>query len=37
MLEWFDVVGYDVDIAANQRTFGVAPTRFAEWAGRQSW
>ena len=37
MLEWFDRVGYNVDIAANAKEFGIRPTRFAEWAARQSW
>lgn len=32
MLEWFDRVGYDVDIPALQREFGIAPTTLAEWA-----
>lgn len=31
MLEWFDAVGYDADIAGNARAYGVAPTRFADW------
>jgi uncharacterized protein YbjT (DUF2867 family) len=37
MLEWFDRVGYDVDIAANARESGIRPTTFAEWAPRQNW
>jgi uncharacterized protein YbjT (DUF2867 family) len=37
MLEWFDAVGYDADIAGNAKTFGIAPTRFADWAAQQSW
>lgn len=37
MLEWFDAVGYNADIAGNQRTWGVAPTRFADWAMKQNW
>jgi len=37
MLEWFDAVGYNADIAGNQRTYGIAPTRFADWAGKQGW
>ncbi|HEX7024355.1 MAG TPA: NmrA family NAD(P)-binding protein, partial [Gemmatimonadales bacterium] len=32
MLEWFDRVGYDVDIPALQREFGIVPTTLAEWA-----
>ncbi len=37
MLEWFDRVGYDADIAGNARESGIRPTRFAEWAARQKW
>lgn len=37
MLEWFDAVGYDVDIAANAKKYGVAPTRFEQWAAQQDW
>ena len=37
MLEWFDRVGYDADIAANARESGIRPTTFAEWAPRQKW
>ena len=37
MLEWFDRVGYDADIAANARESGIRPTTFAEWASRQKW
>ena len=32
MLEWFDSVGYDVDIAARSRESGIRPTTFEEWA-----
>jgi hypothetical protein len=32
MLEWFDAVGYDADIAGNAKEFGIEPTRFGEWA-----
>jgi uncharacterized protein YbjT (DUF2867 family) len=32
MLEWFDRVGYDADIAALQREFGVVPTSLEAWA-----
>jgi uncharacterized protein YbjT (DUF2867 family) len=32
MLEWFDAVGYDVDIAKNASEFGIEPTPFGEWA-----
>jgi uncharacterized protein YbjT (DUF2867 family) len=37
MLEWFDTVGYNADIAGNEKEFGVRPTRFAEWAKTQDW
>ena len=32
MLEWFERVGYDVDIAGNAKEYGVKPTTLAEWA-----
>ena len=32
MLEWFEKVGYDVDIDATVTEYGVKPTRLAEWA-----
>ncbi len=31
MLEWFDRVGYDVDIAGNSKTYGIQPVTLAEW------
>jgi uncharacterized protein YbjT (DUF2867 family) len=37
MLEWFDRVGYDADIAANAAESGIRPTTFSEWASRQKW
>jgi hypothetical protein len=37
MLEWFDRVGYNVDIQANAKEFGIRPTRLEEWASRQRW
>jgi uncharacterized protein YbjT (DUF2867 family) len=37
ILEWFDRVGYDADIAANARESGIRPTKFADWAPRQRW
>ena len=37
MYEWFDAVGYDVDLGALQAEFGVQPTPFREWASAQSW
>ena len=35
MLEWFDKVGYDADIAGNAKAFGIRPTPLAEWAAKQ--
>jgi len=35
MLEWFERTGYDVDIPALEREFGIPPTRFTDWAARQ--
>lgn len=32
MLEWFGKVGYDVDIAATAKHYGVKPTTLSEWA-----
>ena len=32
MLEWFEGVGYDADIAGNAKQYGVKPTTLAEWA-----
>ena len=37
MLEWFDRVGYDADIAANVARFGIEPTGFAAWAAAADW
>ena len=34
MLEWFERVGYDADIAGNAREYGVKPTTLSEWASR---
>ena len=36
MLEWFGDVGYDADIAANAREYGIRPTTLDEWAGANS-
>jgi uncharacterized protein YbjT (DUF2867 family) len=36
MLEWFDRVGYDVDIPSLEREFGIKGTRLVEWAMRQA-
>ena len=35
MLEWFDRVGYDADVAALSREFGFTPTTLAAWAATQ--
>jgi uncharacterized protein YbjT (DUF2867 family) len=32
MLEWFERVGYDADIAGNAKEYGVKATTLAEWA-----
>jgi hypothetical protein len=32
MLEWFERVGYNVDIPAVEKEFGIRGTRLAEWA-----
>ena len=37
MLEWFDRVGYDVDIPGNARASGIAPTSLSEWAATAPW
>jgi uncharacterized protein YbjT (DUF2867 family) len=37
MLEWFDAVGYDADIAGNAKAYGVRPTSFAEWVRGVKW
>ena len=37
MLEWFDSVGYDVDIAARSSESGIQPTTFAAWAAGVNW
>ncbi len=34
MLEWFEAVGYDADIAGNARTYSVKPTTIGEWAAQ---
>lgn len=35
MLEWFDRVGYNVDIAGLEREFGIHPTTLEAWAAKQ--
>ena len=37
MLEWFDRVGYDVDIPATSKESGIRPTSFREWVARANW
>ncbi len=37
MLEWFDAVGYNVDIKGNAQKFGITPTPFEQWAKTQNW
>ncbi len=37
MLEWFDAVGYDADIAVNAKAYGIRPTPFAEWVQTVKW
>lgn len=37
MLEWFDRVGYDADIAKTSRESGIAPTTLEEWAKTAPW
>jgi uncharacterized protein YbjT (DUF2867 family) len=35
MVEWFDRVGYDVDIPSLEREFGIKGTRLVDWAAKQ--
>lgn len=35
MLEWFDRVGYDVDIPGLEKKYGIPVTKLADWARRQ--
>jgi len=37
MLEWFDRVGYNADIAGNAKRYGIKPTTLAEWAASVRW
>lgn len=37
MLEWFDAVGYDADIAKTSKESGIAPTTLEEWAKTAPW
>lgn len=35
MLEWFERVGYDVNIPGLEGEFGIRPTKLMEWAAKQ--
>ncbi len=37
MLEWFERIGYNVDIPALAKRYGIRPTTLAEWAPTVSW
>jgi uncharacterized protein YbjT (DUF2867 family) len=37
MLEWFDRVGYNADIAARSAESGIRPTKLPEWAAGMTW
>jgi len=37
MFAWFERGGFDVDIEGNAARHGIAPTRFADWAGTVDW
>jgi uncharacterized protein YbjT (DUF2867 family) len=37
MLEWFDRVGYDADIAGNATRFDLPPTTLEQWASKVTW
>ena len=37
MLEWFDRVGYSVDIPTLEKTHGIRPTKLEEWATAVRW
>jgi uncharacterized protein YbjT (DUF2867 family) len=37
MLEWFDAVGYNVDISALAQESGIRPTTLVEWAHKIEW
>ena len=37
MVEWFDAVGYDVDIEALAKESGVRPTKFEDWVKKIDW
>jgi uncharacterized protein YbjT (DUF2867 family) len=37
MLEWFDKVGYNADIAGNAKSYNIKPVSFSDWAKKQKW
>jgi len=37
MLEWFDKVGYEADIAARSKESAIRPTTFADWVKTVKW
>lgn len=37
MLEWFDRMGYEADIAGNARAWDIEPMRFTKWAAGVTW
>lgn len=37
MFEWFDRVGYEADITANAKEYGITPTSLEEWAKGARW
>lgn len=37
MLEWFDAVGYDVDLKTVAKESGIRPTALAQWAAKIDW
>ncbi len=37
MLEWFDAVGYNVDIKAVAKESGIQPTTLPQWAAKVDW
>jgi hypothetical protein len=37
MFQWFDRVGYDVDITAVAKNYGVKLCTFSEWANKVKW
>jgi uncharacterized protein YbjT (DUF2867 family) len=37
MLEWFERVGYDVDISALTQKYGIKPVTLSEWAAGINW